>query len=64
MIFSEKPLVLRLVNIEVLAMVVSLTISPVSRNMNIDGIKRKEELFSTISGFLFDKPYEFIYSIE
>jgi len=43
---SEKPLVLILVNIEVPAMVVSLTISPVRRNTNIDGMKRKEELFS------------------
>ena len=42
---------LRLVNIEVPAMVVSFTISPVKRNANIDGIKRKEKLFSTISGF-------------
>src|SRR5450759_491444 len=50
-ISAENPLVLILVIIEVPAIVISLTISPVSRNENIDGIKRNVELFSTISGF-------------
>ena len=41
----------RLVSIDVPAIVVSFTISPVRINEKIDGMKRNDEHFSTISGF-------------
>ena len=50
-IFFEYPLESKLVTIEVPAMVISFTISPVRKNENMEGIKRKIFDFSTNSGF-------------